>query len=172
MKIKKVPIIYTERLSLHAISDNDTERVIDIVMNEEVAKTYMVPEYKTRDEAIPLFNTLKKLSLSEDRFVYGIYLTDELIGFINDVGIGDKEIELGYVIYPLYSGNGYATEALKASIKELFASEFNVVKAGAFEDNLASMRVMEKCQMKKTGQEEKIEYRGKEHRCIYYEIKA
>ena len=55
-------------------------------------------------------------------------------------------------------------------IKELFAMGFTVVKAGAFEENPASMRVMEKSGMHRIQQEDTIEYRGKVHRCINYEI--
>ena len=45
-----------------------------------------------------------------------------------------------------------------------------MVKAGAFEENLASMRVMEKSGMHRIQQEDTIEYRGKVHRCFNYEI--
>lgn len=52
---------------------------------------------------------------SEDaaRLEYGVYLDGKLIGFVNDCGIEDGEIEIGYVIHPGYPGHGYATEALK-----------------------------------------------------------
>ena len=73
-----------------------------------------------------------------------------------------------------------ANIALKLSIIEgseekfityLFEKNFSVVWAGAFEENLASLRVMEKAGMKKTNSKASIEYRGKTHRCVYYCIK-
>lgn len=47
-------------------------------------------------------------------------------------------------------------------------SGYQSVKAGAFEENLVSIRVMEKCGMISIEQEDIIEYRGKKYRCIYY----
>ena len=83
--MKKVPMITTERLSLCAIRDNDKEDMIALLTNEEIGKTFMVPDFKSREEEVKLFEVLKRLSESEKRFVYGIYLGDKLIGFINDV---------------------------------------------------------------------------------------
>ncbi len=47
---------------------------------------------------------------------------------------------------------------------------FTVVKTGAFTENIASIRVMEKCGMRRFDETEEIEYRGKNHTCVYYEI--
>ena len=44
--------------------------------------------------------------------------------------------------------------------------------AGAFAENLSSIRVMEKCGMQKLAKRADIEYRGKLHRCVYYAVKA
>jgi RimJ/RimL family protein N-acetyltransferase len=54
-------------------------------------------------------------------------------------------------------------------MEALFDRGFETVKAAAFEENTASFRVMEKAGMVKTTQAEEIQYRGKNHRCIYYE---
>ena len=115
--------------------------------------------------------SLKTMSASDARYVRGICLNDRFIGLINDVGIDGGEIELGYAIHPDYKNKGYASEALKKSIEILFEMGFSVIKAGAFEENRASMRVMEKCGMRRTEEEDVIEYRGESHRCLYYEIK-
>ena len=81
-----------------------------------------------------------------------------------------ESIELGYVIDPIYKNNGYATEALKASIKELFNVGFSKIIAGAFENNIASMRVMEKAGMKRSEIIEVVEYRGNTYNCKMYSI--
>ena len=110
------------------------------------------------------------MSVSDKHFVYAICLNNKIIGFINDVNINDKEIELGYVIHPSQKNKGYATEVLQKAIQIASELGYSAVKAGAFEENLASMRVMEKCGMTRIEQEDTIEYRGKNHRCIYYEF--
>lgn len=76
-------------------------------------------------------------------------------------------IEVGYVISPEYKGNGYATEALKAAIDELFRMGYNHVTAVFFEENAASRRVMEKCGMHLLDMEDTEDYQGVTHRCLY-----
>lgn len=172
MNFKKIPEIKTDRLCLHTICDRDREAVIELLTNEEISQTFMVPDFKSHEEKVQMYEALQTMSESDEHFVYGIYLNDSMIGFLNDVDISENEIELGYVIHPDQKNKGYATEALKKSMQILLNSGFFAVKAGAFEENSASMRVMEKCGMIRTEQEDTIEYRGKNHRCIYYKKEA
>ena len=164
-------VIETERLVLKSISENDQKAMIDILVNNQVKETYMIPGFKDEQEAIKLFNRFKELSLSPNRYVFGIYKDDYLIGFLNDVEIKDDFVEMGYVIHPAYHNQGYATEAFKAVIAHLFEVGFKEVVAGAFESNEASIRVMIKCGMNKQDNYDEIEYRGKIHHCVYYSIK-
>lgn len=161
----------TKRLEIGAISDADREAVIDLVTDDLVKQTYMLPDFASREDAIPLFERLKKLSLGNDRLVGGIYLNGAFIGFLNEVEIKGKSIELGYAILPQYHNYGYCTEALKGAIPYLFRHGFEEVIAGAFEENLSSIRVMEKCGMQKLETQEEIEYRGSVRRCVYYSRK-
>lgn len=164
--------VTTARLSLHPIRDADQTDLIELLTNEEISKTYMTPVFHCEAEKEQTFKRLQAISLSDDRFLRGIYLNGQLIGFINEVEKNKQEIELGYVIHPRHHNHGYATEALKAVISIMSASGFSVVKTGAFEGNHASMRVMEKCGMVRSSEEEMIEYRGKIHRCIYYKAET
>lgn len=113
----------------------------------------------------------KEYSRSCNHFEYGVYLQGEVIGFINDVEIEEDTIELGYVIHPNHQNKGYASEVLQAEIKELFRMGYTCVRTGLFEENIASRRVMEKCKMIKIDKNDDIEYKGKVHHCIYYEIR-
>lgn len=161
----------TKRLEIGAISDADREAVIDLVTDDLVKQTYMLPDFASREDAIPLFERLKKLSLGNDRLVGGIYLNGAFIGFLNEVEIQDKRIELGYALLPKFHNRGYCTEALKGAIEHLFNRGFEEVVAGAFEGNDASFRVMIKSGMQKQEYQDEIEYRGKVHRCVYYAIR-
>lgn len=167
----KLKIIKTNRLMLKALSLIDQDDFIDIIINEEVSLTYMVPSFNSKQEIVSLFNRFMDLSYNINRFVYGVYLNDKLIGFVNDVEIKNDEIELGYVIAPKYKNNGYATEVLYNCITSLFDIGYNVIKAGAFIENIASIKVMEKCNMEKTNIIDKISYKGVEHDCVNYIIK-
>ena len=146
----------------------DLETMLDILTNDCVKQTYMLPDFPSREDAVPLFQRLVYLSGDSRRFVRGIYADETLVGFLNDVEIENGAIELGYVIHPRFQGNGYATEALGIAIGELFRLGFQAVITGAFRQNAASIRVMEKNGMTRIEKTEPIDYRGKTHICVYY----
>lgn len=160
----------TPRLEVRPISPADQEAVLDLVTNEIVGKTYMFPTYKNREEALPLFQRLVQLGADDNRFVAGVYLGNRFIGMMNDVQMKDGKIEMGYAYLPAYYNQGYATEAFRGAIDYLLAHGFHTVVAGAFSENPASLRVMEKCGMTKQDYSDEIDYRGNTHTCIYYAI--
>ena len=142
-------VITTERLILKSFSDNDQEPMVQLLTNEKIKETFMVPDFPVKDDAVNMFKKLQEFSLADDHFTCGVYAESQLIGFFTDVEVQGDEIELGYVINPDYQNKGYATEALKASIQYLLQNKFIVITAGAFANNTASMRVMEKCGMQR-----------------------
>ena len=155
-------------IRLASLRAADLETMLDILTNDCVKQTYMLPDFPSREDAVPLFQRLVGLSGDSRRFVRGIYADETLVGFLNDVEIENGAIELGYVIHPRFQGNGYATEALGIAIGELFRLGFQAVITGAFRQNAASIRVMEKNGMTRTEKTEPIDYRGKTHICVYY----
>ena len=158
-------------LNLKSLSYEDAEQTLDILTSKAVAKTYMLPDYSKREDALPLFHRLVELSQNKSRYVRGIYVNETLIGFLNDVEISAASIELGYVIHPDHWGKGYMTQALKLALSELFRLGYQEVVCGAFSHNAASIRVMEKAGMQKTDKTESIEYRDIAHQCVYYSIR-
>lgn len=160
----------TKRLKVKPISAEDKEAVLALLTDETVGKTYMLPQYKCREEAEPLFQRLVQLGGDESRYVAGVYLAGQFIGMMNDTEIKDGRIEMGYAFLPAYYGKGYATESFSGAITYLLAHGFETVVAGAFSGNAASLRVMEKCGMVKQNYTDEIEYRDIIHTCIYYAI--
>ena len=160
----------TERLEIKEITLADREEVLDLLTDETVSKTYMLPEFKSREAAEPLFRRLVEMSQNPDRFVAGIYLNDRFIGMMNETEIKDKQIEMGYAYLPAYYNCGYATEAFRGAINYLLDHGFETVLAGAFAENPASLRVMEKCGMTRQDYSDTVDYRGICHTCIYYAI--
>lgn len=154
-------------ISLQSIAEKDIPLVADILQDDRVNPTYMVPDL-TREDAMRLSARIANLSNQKDRYVRGVYQGEILVGFLNDVGIEGTAIELGWVIAPMHQGNGYATEAVRAAITELFAKGYTTVEAGAFTENAASIRVMEKAGMTLQEKTEIIEYHGQAHICVYY----
>ena len=157
----------TERLVLRPIPMTDNIRLGDIFLNDSVKEMYMVPDL-TRQEAQRFGRRIAALSCDPTRYVRGIYQNETLVGLLNDVDISDSSIELGWVVAPAYQNKGYATEAVRAAIDDLFRNGYSQVVAGAFAENAASIRVMEKAGMVLQKKSEYIEYRGQSHRCVYY----
>ena len=167
---KKREKLQTQQLVLKPFEECDRQPMVEILFDKEIKKTYMLPDFTERKQAEPLFERLMASSKSDERFLYGIYFEGAPVGFVNDCEIKDDAIEIGYVITPAHQGKGFATEAVKACIEELFRMGFAHIRAGFFEGNVASCRVMEKCGMHRIELEEDIEYKGVLHHCLYYEI--
>lgn len=163
--------IKTERLELKPISPESLDALVELLTDDVVKQTYMVPDFPNRKEAEKLAQRLITLSEQENRHVAGIYYGDSLIGILNETESLDDRIEVGYAILPRYHNKDYCTEALRGAIEYFFANGFREVMAGAFEENVASIRVMVKSGMKKLDRRDEIEYRGRVRRCVYYSVK-
>ena len=162
--------LITQRLVLRPLCENDRNDCARILENSEIKKTYMLPDFHSSEDVSAFFERLRNLSEDILHYFYGIFFCDKLIGFINDVEIDDKSIEVGYVIHPDYHNNGFATEALRSLTAELFRMGFHCVKCGYFQGNEASRRVMVKSGMRKIDYEDDIAYRGELRHCLYYAI--
>lgn len=163
-----IKVIKTKRLEIKPYQDADQNAMTELLTNQKIKVNFMIPDFETEKEAINMFKKLQAFSYSEEHYERGIYIDNKLIGFVNDVEIGDGVIELGYVIHPKHQNKGYASEMLKAVIDELLREGFHQIVAGAFENNVASIQVMKKCGMRKIAKEEDICYRGVLHHCYYY----
>jgi ribosomal-protein-alanine N-acetyltransferase len=65
---------------------------------------------------------------------------------------GSGTVEVGYSIVPAYRGRGFATEATRALIRASLARpEVRRITAECLDDNLASLRVLEKLGMRRVG---------------------
>lgn len=162
-----IKTVTTPRLTLRPFEKKDEAAAAQILCNDRVKQTYMLPDL---DEAgaKKLFEHFVKLSRQEDRFVRAVCLEGALIGWLNDTEISGDSMELGWVIHPDFWNRGYATEAVRAAIEALHREGFGCVYAGAFAENPASIRVMQKAGMHLLDKTEDLEYRGKLHHCVYY----
>lgn len=163
--------IISNRILLMPLRDIDYIPMMEMVKDDKIKETYMLPDFSSIDEEASFFHHLKELSLDLTKFIYGIYYNDLLVGFMNEVDKKNLEIELGYFISPKYWNTGFATEALGIAIDNLFEMGYSMVLASYFEENIASAKVMQKCGMFLLNRKDTIEYRGKIHNCIYYGIR-
>jgi RimJ/RimL family protein N-acetyltransferase len=84
-----------------------------------------------------------------------VHVADEtLIGETGFHGPPDASgtVEVGYSILPAYRGRGFATEATRALIRAALARpEVRRVTAECLDDNHASLRVLEKLELRRVG---------------------
>lgn len=158
----------TRDLALQPVRQQDLADLAALFMDDTVKQTYMVPDFADLSEALALAGRIKTLSEDAHRYVAGIFLDDRCIGLLNETERTGQSIEVGYALLPAFHNRGYCTQALRATVAHLFTQGFTEVVAGAFQGNLASIRVMEKSGMLPLPKQDEVTYRGKTHRCLYY----
>lgn len=160
--------IVTQRLRIRPLQPQDQASLVELFTDPTVKKTYMLPDFASRQEAEKLFLRLMALSAEPERFIMALCLEDTCIGILNETEVTEQSVELGYAVLPAYWNRGYCTEALQGAIGYLLDRGCRQILAGAFEENSASIRVMEKCGMERISKTEEIPYRGRVHTCVYY----
>lgn len=143
-------IFETQHLGIRKFVEEDAPRLYEIHLETEVKQWIPNESYADLDEtkgAIDFFvDCVRKEQLP---YVLAVELkeTKELIGDtgINEVEGSSDEVEIGYVISEKHSGNGYATELVKA-MNDFVLSRFGmkVLYGRVMHGNLASIKVLEK----------------------------
>ena len=158
-------------MKLREFMESDWPRLAMLATSNEVNKTYMLPDFESEEKARPLFDRLMAMSKDDKRYVRAMEENGEFVGFCNDVERDGDSVEIGYAMCPDVWGRGYCTAALKLAIADLFELGFDQVVAGAFVENPASLRVMEKAGMTPIDKVDEIDYRGRTHTCVYRAIR-
>jgi len=118
----------------------------------------------------------KKLKIPQFEFEYAVIekKSNLLIGGcgIRRDGMNSSVANLGYAINPDFQGKGYATECTNLLLKFGFNElKLLVIYATCDTANVASFKVMEKCQMKKVGfYKDKRKFKNKISDEFRYEI--
>ena len=109
-------------------------------------------------EALPFF--IKMMEKDPEGLIWDgiiIHKADRVaIGGIGFHGGPDEAgmVEIGYNIIPEYQGRGYATEMARSIIDQAFEVQgIKVVSAECLDDNIGSIRVLEKVGMSRLGAE-------------------
>lgn len=143
-----IAIAKSERLS---IKNMDTSMYYDVWRNslDENNRTFVPDEvFETLEEASNVVDQIIECYESKDGpFVYAVIRNDDLanMGYVQLVKI-EEGWEIGYHIAKRYTGNGYATEAVKLFLGYLKNNtEVKEVYGIALANNKASVKVLTKC---------------------------
>ena len=141
-------IARSERLTIKTM---DTSMYYDVWRNSlDLDNKRFVPDevFDTLEEASDVVNSIIECYESEDGpFVYAVIRNEDKanIGYVQLVKI-EEGWEIGYHIAKRYTGNGYATEAVKLFLEYLKTNtKIDKVYGVALADNKASRKVLNKC---------------------------
>ncbi len=139
--------IETERLIIKDFDIEMAQVVHENSLDEDNRRFVPDEVFETVDEARETIEFLMSQYDSADGpLVYPIITKDdENIGYVQLAPI-EEGWEIGYHIAKKYTGNGYATEAVKAFIPYIAEKKaLQAIWGVCLKENLASVKVMEKC---------------------------
>ena len=141
--------IKTSRLTIKTFSLDMAQSVYENSQDDDTRRFVPDEVYASVEEARTAIEFLISRYDSDDGpFVYPIITNDDSknIGYIQLCQIDDDSWEIGYHIAKEFTGQGYATEAVKAFLP-VIAEKLNIkqVYGICFAENTASVRVLEKC---------------------------
>ena len=142
-------LIETERLTITEFTIDMAEVVRDNSLDEDNKKFVPDEVWETVEEAAETLEFLiSQYGSFEGPLVYPIIVkeTNANIGYVQLVPIDDGKWEIGYHVAEKYTGNGYATEAVKAFLPIIAQKAgINEVYGICLAENKASCEVMKKC---------------------------
>ena len=141
--------IETDRL---IITEMTMDMALDVHRNsldEDIRRFVPDEVFETLEDAQKIVEFIMSQYKSiEGPLIYAVIIkeTDTNIGYVQLVPIGDENWEIGFHIAKLYTGNGYATEAVKAFLP-VISDYVNITEVYGIRlfENIASGRVLEKC---------------------------
>lgn len=149
-------ILETDRLRFREMQIEDASEMFSLNLDPEVTK---YTDDKPFESIQATSQFLKQYQDVYKNFGYGrwiveLKLTGEILGWAGLKYFPKTKItDVGYRFFKKYWGYGYATEAAKACIDYGFGNlKLNSIIAHARKDNVASVRVLEKCGMKIIGE--------------------
>ena len=152
MNKKGTCLLETKRLILRKFKIEDAFEVVNGYRNQEEFLYYANKEKISLDEEKKILEQVIKSYKQKNYYNFAICLkeSDTLIGAINlKVDDSNNSVIFSYAIDNRYTNNGYMSEALER-IKNFCFNELDVkyFTGGCIASNIASKRVMEKCNLK------------------------
>lgn len=155
-------------ITLDKITLDDAYDYYLIASNKNITISFMLDEVETINEAKSEIEDVINNYSDNEYYYFAIRLNNKLIGVMKTYE--SDYLELGYAINEDYWNKGYATIALNL-VTDYFLKMDRIKKIilGAFSDNYASIRVMEKCGYSFLGiKKDEFYYKGKSRDICYF----
>ena len=177
----KQPNLETDRLFLRPFRFEDADSLVSLLKDKEISeKTRFIPYPYTFDMAKTWIGSHLDLLAQKKSMTYAVEhkKTKALIGTVGltseDKFSVDSSAEVGYWIGKQHWRLGYGTESVNAMISYGFYElKLGSIFASVMQNNLGSIKLLQKLGMKKTGKKEQyFEARKKTYNVFYYGITA
>lgn len=142
--------IETDRLVIRDFEERDAERLYDYLANPPV-RCFLDEKINSYDEALRKIRERQGQSDQGDFYAVCLKNAEWLIGEVFWVKEEPDTYSIGWNFNLNYGGKGYATEAVKAAIEELFRGGTRRIYAYVEEDNLPSQRLCDRLGMRREG---------------------
>ncbi len=135
-------------LTLRPLAESDWRKLQVIAGNDDVAPMLASVRSPWAELDVKQWIAMRHASTT-----YGILNKGELVGVVS---AGGKPMSVMYFLDKAYWGQGITTKAVLMALKKIFAdTKVNEINSGAFHDNPASIRILEKCGFEKVGESTK-----------------
>ncbi len=145
-----------QKINLRKVVPSDAESIYQNAKDKDICKAVPLPMPYTLKSAKDYIKFCQRSWNDKSETQFGIEdkETGKIIGMIGliDLDFKSKKAEVGYWVGKKYWGKGTAKEALKLILKFAFSNlKLNRVYAKTYSINLASSKLLEKCNFKLEG---------------------
>ncbi|MCR1849585.1 GNAT family N-acetyltransferase [Paeniclostridium sordellii] len=150
---ENLPNLYTNRIRLRKINQNDLEQLFSFLSNDNVTRYMIIDKIQDIKVVEKMINFMIDGYKNNRPTPWAISLKekDEMIGIcgFSKFDIQNRKAEVGYILSDKHWRKGIATEALKVVVDFAFNyMNLNKIEARCISKNLASENVMLKVNMK------------------------
>lgn len=151
-----MPTLECDRLILRRMRRTDAADMFEYAKEEGVTEYLLWNPHESVEYTEQYLKYIQTKYRDGEFYDWAVVLKAEnkMIGTcgFTSIDTDNNSAEVGYVISPAYRGHGYAAEAVKKVLDfGFFELELNRIEAKYIVGNDASLRVMEKCNMKFEG---------------------
>lgn len=142
----------TERLTIRPFQEEDSHALFNIYLNHEVCKFLLHQPWTPENMREKFEQKRKNNRLIQDRSLSLAVLKDNLV--VGDLSVWYTNmrdtVEIGYSFSNEVSGQGYATEAVRGLVSQLFQErDIHRIQATLDARNIASQKLCERIGMRK-----------------------
>ncbi|WP_026705820.1 GNAT family N-acetyltransferase [Flavobacterium soli] len=157
------PVLETERLLLRRLDSSDVNEIFELRSNPETMKYIPRPLVKNHEDALKHFKTIDDAINNNLGINWAVTLkgNPKLLGIMGFYRIQPENFraEIGYMILPEFNGKGIVSEAIPRILEYGFTTmKLHSVEAVIDPDNIASERVLKKCNFEKEAHFKENEY--------------